>query len=219
MRKLICLVALIWTVAADVPTLEERNRIMELHTQVRESVEPTASNMMFLRYSSELETLAQGYIVNCSFAPPNPDFLPENVSEIFHLKSGARPTFDEMLQDIASRKQYYDYEKDQCTDACFDYRQMIYAKQTAVGCAQRQCTSQTVDAQARYLTMCLYKPSERYFQERPYKSGVSCSECPEGYICRTKQCFSNSGLRNSFSGTFWLFVISNLLFLSISSTT
>uniref|UniRef100_A0A5K3FUV2 SCP domain-containing protein n=1 Tax=Mesocestoides corti TaxID=53468 RepID=A0A5K3FUV2_MESCO len=53
MKKLICLVALVWNVTADVPTLAERKRIVEFHTQIRESVEPTASNMMYLTYSTE----------------------------------------------------------------------------------------------------------------------------------------------------------------------
>uniref|UniRef100_A0A5K3FV60 SCP domain-containing protein n=1 Tax=Mesocestoides corti TaxID=53468 RepID=A0A5K3FV60_MESCO len=218
MRKVLYLVLLVWTVAADVPTLEERNKIMEWHTQVRESVEPTASNMMFMSYSTELESLAQGYIVNCSFAPPDQNFLPENVSEIPHMSIGARPTFDEMLKEFASEKQFYDYENNRCTDSCYDYKQMVSAETSAVGCIQRQCTSQTVDAQAMYLTMCLYKPSDKRLNERPYKSGASCSECPEGYTCRSKQCFFNSTSRNSISGAFWLIAISNLLFLSVSST-
>uniref|UniRef100_A0A5K3FXW6 SCP domain-containing protein n=2 Tax=Mesocestoides corti TaxID=53468 RepID=A0A5K3FXW6_MESCO len=218
MKKLLCLVSLIWTVAADAPTLDERNRIVQLHTQVRESVEPTASNMMLMSYSTELESLAQQYIVNCSSAPPDPDFLPENVSEIPFISRGVKLTFDEVLKEFVSEKQFYDYENNTCTRACFGYKQMVTAKTTAVGCTERQCYNKTADSEAMYFTMCLYKPADKLLDERPYKSGTSCSECPKGYICRNKQCFFNSSLRNTISRAFWLIVISNLVFLSVSST-
>uniref|UniRef100_A0A5K3FIN4 SCP domain-containing protein n=1 Tax=Mesocestoides corti TaxID=53468 RepID=A0A5K3FIN4_MESCO len=166
MKKVLYLAALIWIVSGQVPTVEERTRIMELLTEVRESVDPPASNMMMLTYSSELESIAKDWIANCSVLAPDPRYLPENVSATQSFDYVFRPSFESMVTATA----------------------------TAVGCSQRHCFNRTEHLPAMYYTTCLYKPVKIIITERPYNQGNSCSACPESFTCQRKQCVNISSV-------------------------
>uniref|UniRef100_A0A5K3G0R8 UPAR/Ly6 domain-containing protein n=1 Tax=Mesocestoides corti TaxID=53468 RepID=A0A5K3G0R8_MESCO len=43
--------------------------------------------------------------------------------------------------------------------------------------------------------MCLIKRTGKNLNDRPYRSGVSCSECSEGLSCRRNQCFRQSPVK------------------------
>uniref|UniRef100_A0A5K3FCM5 Pacifastin domain-containing protein n=1 Tax=Mesocestoides corti TaxID=53468 RepID=A0A5K3FCM5_MESCO len=43
--------------------------------------------------------------------------------------------------------------------------------------------------------MCLIKRTEGNLNDRPYKTGVSCSECSDGFSCHRNQCFRQSPLK------------------------
>uniref|UniRef100_A0A5K3G0B0 Secreted protein n=1 Tax=Mesocestoides corti TaxID=53468 RepID=A0A5K3G0B0_MESCO len=56
---------MVWCVVADTPTEKERTNIAEFFKKLRESVDPPASNMQLMMYSSELEMIAQNVLANC----------------------------------------------------------------------------------------------------------------------------------------------------------
>uniref|UniRef100_A0A5K3FTD6 SCP domain-containing protein n=1 Tax=Mesocestoides corti TaxID=53468 RepID=A0A5K3FTD6_MESCO len=85
MKTTIYFVALIWSVVGEMFTETERKEIVELHTQLRESVQPPASNMLMMRYSPELETLAEKWIVNCTSSLADPKTLDEHVAGVSTL--------------------------------------------------------------------------------------------------------------------------------------
>uniref|UniRef100_A0A5K3G387 Venom peptide n=1 Tax=Mesocestoides corti TaxID=53468 RepID=A0A5K3G387_MESCO len=57
MCVLMYFIALIGLAAAKVPSAEERDDILEMHTLIREQVTPTATNMRLLKYSKKMEKL------------------------------------------------------------------------------------------------------------------------------------------------------------------
>uniref|UniRef100_A0A5K3FJT6 SCP domain-containing protein n=1 Tax=Mesocestoides corti TaxID=53468 RepID=A0A5K3FJT6_MESCO len=103
---LLCSLPLMRFVAADILLPEERRAMEEFHVQLRENVEPPASNMLLM---------------------------------------------------------------------------MVWKEATEFGCATKYCKT-------HYFTMCLYRPAHNWPRERPYATGVSCSECPDGYGCYRNQC-------------------------------
>uniref|UniRef100_A0A5K3F475 SCP domain-containing protein n=1 Tax=Mesocestoides corti TaxID=53468 RepID=A0A5K3F475_MESCO len=50
------------------------------------------------------------------------------------------------------------------------------------------CNAGSFDVKPAYITTCIYRPAPKELHERPYKSGVSCSECPGASTCHRKQC-------------------------------
>uniref|UniRef100_A0A5K3FIJ5 SCP domain-containing protein n=1 Tax=Mesocestoides corti TaxID=53468 RepID=A0A5K3FIJ5_MESCO len=194
MRYVLCLLALLWSVAADVPTDEERNTIMKLLTEIRGSVEPPASNMMFLDYSFQVESIVLKWITNCSYLPPLPEDLPSNVSDISVFNEGPKPTYEYVITQLGKEKAFYDYDKDECTDYCFNYRQMVVATANKVGCAQMKCESRANQSSPTYLTACLFTPSKIDMVDRPYTKGESCSACPKGLVCYVNQCAKPSDI-------------------------
>uniref|UniRef100_A0A5K3FSF1 SCP domain-containing protein n=1 Tax=Mesocestoides corti TaxID=53468 RepID=A0A5K3FSF1_MESCO len=62
---LLCSLPLLRLVAADILLPEERRAMVEFHLQLRENVQPPASNMLLMRYSTELESLINEWLENC----------------------------------------------------------------------------------------------------------------------------------------------------------
>uniref|UniRef100_A0A5K3FGR0 SCP domain-containing protein n=1 Tax=Mesocestoides corti TaxID=53468 RepID=A0A5K3FGR0_MESCO len=188
MRRVIYSLVLIWSVVADIPTEEECTQIVEFLTNLRESVDPPASNMLLIRYSSKLETAAQNILANCSSIGPDRKSLPEDAFDFIRYFYHKGPAYTKMLTHYASNSQNFNYNQNQCTKSCFNYKVMVMATSNAIGCAQKEC-SRKEDSFKAYLAVCLLKLNGGNPAERPYKRGESCSECPDGFACRRKQCF------------------------------
>uniref|UniRef100_A0A5K3FU07 SCP domain-containing protein n=1 Tax=Mesocestoides corti TaxID=53468 RepID=A0A5K3FU07_MESCO len=210
MKQLFTLLALFWSIAADIPSMDERKKLVELHAQLRESVEPPASNMLMMAYSSELEALVNAWMANCSTDPPRPDAFSNEASLISKYTQGKRPTlFDEMAL-LSQQKELYNYADDKCSSFCYYYKQMVWATSGVFGCAQQHCGYMPDLSTPIYLTACLYVPPGNSLYERPYRSGQSCSECPGGSICYRKQCVSASTTLTVLGFLELLVVISHL---------
>uniref|UniRef100_A0A5K3F466 SCP domain-containing protein n=1 Tax=Mesocestoides corti TaxID=53468 RepID=A0A5K3F466_MESCO len=188
MNKVIITLALLQFVGADIPTVDERTEIVEYLTNLRESVEPPASNMKLMSYSLQLETLAQHHTANCTNPWTDQVSLPEDVYDIGEYYNGKTPPYIAMLTKYASQKESYSYGENLCINQCSEYKHMILAAANAVGCAQNQCKTQGSSVEEN-LVVCLIKRNVRDIRKRPYKSGESCSECPGGFACHRKQCY------------------------------
>uniref|UniRef100_A0A5K3FQQ7 SCP domain-containing protein n=1 Tax=Mesocestoides corti TaxID=53468 RepID=A0A5K3FQQ7_MESCO len=190
MLKFICLVTLMWWSEAEQLSAEERAKVLEVHRKIREEVEPPASNMMLMNYSVELEKLAEKWFLNCSYPLPSPSLHPEFEDVEMVLQSGPKPedASFEPVSRFQEEKEAYRYESNTCTSLCGNYRRIIWATSRQVGCYRHRCEQGTIWTTSRHVMACFYKPVRLNSDERPYKSGSSCSGCPRGLGCYRKQC-------------------------------
>uniref|UniRef100_A0A5K3EFN5 SCP domain-containing protein n=1 Tax=Mesocestoides corti TaxID=53468 RepID=A0A5K3EFN5_MESCO len=189
MLKLVCIMVLLWNVLAEVPSEKEREYIVNLHTELREEVNPPASNMLMLSYSNELETLADEWAKKCTFLYPDETFAPEYKGLGSGILSGninQSMSFED-LSELKQEKLQFDYETNTCKKWCDFYKQAIWSMSTEIGCAKQRCLLQP-SKDYIYRVVCLYRPGVGFPTALPYESGASCSKCPEGYVCERKQC-------------------------------
>uniref|UniRef100_A0A5K3EP87 SCP domain-containing protein n=1 Tax=Mesocestoides corti TaxID=53468 RepID=A0A5K3EP87_MESCO len=149
--------------------------------------------MQLLRYSLDMEKLAEDWVADCllrnSSADDRTQFQSTGIS--YALGYG----YELMARDITTRFANewidYDYSTNTCTEACGNYTQMVWANSTEVGCAIQRCDEIRPDwPKPTYLVACQYKPAGNIPGEMPYEEGESCSKCPEGNECRSNQCAS-----------------------------
>uniref|UniRef100_A0A5K3FUL0 SCP domain-containing protein n=1 Tax=Mesocestoides corti TaxID=53468 RepID=A0A5K3FUL0_MESCO len=178
---------------AQVPTQHERDVILEYHRKLRENVQPTASNMLLMRYSLELEKLADVWLSYCT--PKKPDIYSfkqyRNTGVLLTSMGTYKSTYDKIFHYIAYQKNFYNYENNTCEHKCDGFKQfvcllkMVWATTTEFACSIAKCSDE-------YNIMCLYRPGSDVHLGRPYEKGRSCSKCPEGYGCFRNQCDAES---------------------------
>uniref|UniRef100_A0A5K3F8I7 SCP domain-containing protein n=1 Tax=Mesocestoides corti TaxID=53468 RepID=A0A5K3F8I7_MESCO len=190
MLKFICLLSLLWWAEADSPTVDESKQIVELLTKIRKEVNPTASNMMLMEYSDELENLAKTWLNNCTYPLPHGPAYPEYKDVVDVLQTGsskANASFD-LSALFDSEKNAYNYENNTCNSSCANYRRMVWSTATHVGCYRQYCARSSNWSDSTYIMACLYRPVVLNDQEKPYKNGTPCSACPYGPDCNHNQC-------------------------------
>uniref|UniRef100_A0A5K3FDJ9 SCP domain-containing protein n=1 Tax=Mesocestoides corti TaxID=53468 RepID=A0A5K3FDJ9_MESCO len=189
MRKLLYLLMLPWNVLAETPSKEERKTIVECHTKLREEVKPPASNMQLIRYSDEMEKLAQVIFAQCDDGDPEFEQKFPNVGVLELNLRSTKPKYEDLcLVDSGT----YFYKNDTCKGSCQNYLRMIWASTTEVGCFLGVCIKRGYYNRRDNLLLCAYRPTVRSLRSLPYEKGRSCSKCPQGYKCHRKQCSKES---------------------------
>uniref|UniRef100_A0A5K3ER32 SCP domain-containing protein n=1 Tax=Mesocestoides corti TaxID=53468 RepID=A0A5K3ER32_MESCO len=197
MWKLFYLLAISWCAVAVVPTDQERNDIVEEHATAREGVTPTATNMQLIRYSTELENLAQQWTNSCSNQAPNSTLFPNrtDVSLTWTSASDGKPTYYSVMVAFTLGKYYYTYENNSCKNNCRLYLQVVWANTTEVGCAMSPCNNiRPNSTKPVYLVACAYRPPGNIEGQRPYKNGTVCQDCPYDFWCYRNQCTNDTSL-------------------------
>uniref|UniRef100_A0A5K3G1U7 SCP domain-containing protein n=1 Tax=Mesocestoides corti TaxID=53468 RepID=A0A5K3G1U7_MESCO len=71
------------------------------------------------------------------------------------------------LQD----EKYYNYDKNNCSGPCKEYKMLIYSNTTEFGCAMQICndsTSNSTSNDTNYVFGCLFRPGVPEVIDRPY---------------------------------------------------
>uniref|UniRef100_A0A5K3FXH5 SCP domain-containing protein n=1 Tax=Mesocestoides corti TaxID=53468 RepID=A0A5K3FXH5_MESCO len=86
----------------------------------------------------------------------------------------------------------YSHADNDCKSDCYNYKQMVLANVTQIGCALHPCPSSSGNSKTEIAIACGYNAISDDRSGRPYEEGVSCSKCPEGYGCNRNQCDAKS---------------------------
>uniref|UniRef100_A0A5K3F6G8 SCP domain-containing protein n=2 Tax=Mesocestoides corti TaxID=53468 RepID=A0A5K3F6G8_MESCO len=180
----------------SVPTEEDRKRLIYDVAVGRRDVDPSATNMMFMNYSDEMEKLAMEWVGNCT--EPNttslhhPQRADVGVYTLSYSKNQA-PQFYDIASTTIDLCSGYNYTSNNCTLLTAYYLQIVWANTSQFGCAMKDCSIKRPNSTTKtfYMT-CVFKPGGRVGDERPYKNGTPCTACPSGYGCYMNQCVNHT---------------------------
>ncbi|VDM17115.1 unnamed protein product [Hydatigera taeniaeformis] len=201
MAKLICTLLLVSLVASEAPTEQERKDLLDFHNNKRATVNPSATNMLEMVYSAELEKLAIDWVAKCKFEHPNSSQYPQynGIGQNLALTGGVGRNLVSQATQWWNEVSGYTYGSNACTvgTVCGHYIQMVWATSEELGCAVKQCDSLMPNWPSPvFLLTCQYKPAGNYIGIRPYTSGISCSQCPVGTTCVNKLCSRRNSNRS-----------------------
>uniref|UniRef100_A0A8C5PMB5 Peptidase inhibitor 16 n=1 Tax=Leptobrachium leishanense TaxID=445787 RepID=A0A8C5PMB5_9ANUR len=185
----------IWIVLHVVFALNEEQKkfIVEKHNVYRSQVDPSASDMMALRWSKSLEDLAKSYAAKCIWEHnENRGLRGENL----FLMTGTGLDLELGLGDWYQEHKFYNFTSLECEDGkmCSHYTQMVWADTEKVGCGHHFCEKiKGYDVPKVHFLVCNYEPPGNYIGMKLYKEGSSCANCPAQSVCNGSLC----GCRNA----------------------
>ncbi|XP_063783505.1 GLIPR1-like protein 1 isoform X2 [Pseudophryne corroboree] len=185
---------------ADPPSITDVNFIkttLEAHNLIRSKVTPTASNMKYMTWDSDLAKIAKSWTSKCIF-DHNTNLLMKGLHPVFspvgeNLLMGPGTEMMGITKKWADEVAYYNFDTNGCLTGkmCGHYTQVVWANSYKVGCAATKCPGSY-----GFIVACNYGPAGNFRGSKPYHSGVPCSECP-GDQCENNLCNYSSGCPHS----------------------
>ncbi|XP_061164438.1 peptidase inhibitor 16-like [Saccostrea echinata] len=176
-----------------------QQQYLDAHNNARAIVVPTATNMLKMKWSSALATVAENYAKKCIWAHNGArtsetqaltsDF--NYVGENLYVTSQSAANPDAVVQSWDNEKNDYTYSSKACSGVCGHYTQVVWANSEYVGCASHTCSTFTGLSSAfngGTIVVCNYGPGGNVNNLHPYLSGPACSDCPAGYTCSNNLC-------------------------------
>ncbi|KAL5964628.1 Cysteine-rich secretory protein LCCL domain-containing 1 [Taenia solium] len=151
-------------VGAHALSSEDRKSILDFHTAVREQVRPRASNMMLMRYSKELENLAERWAKQCKYlyTDARQDLGYKGIGQNIAASGGVMPTIRWLANTWRLQAKHYTYSNNSCIPMriCRHYMQMVWADSTQLGCAVNRCDHMKPGwPPPVYYLVCQYSPA------------------------------------------------------------
>ncbi|CAG2251435.1 GLIPR1-like protein 1,Glioma pathogenesis-related protein 1 [Mytilus edulis] len=160
----------------------ERDTILQLHNDARNNVQPTASNMQQMTWSSELASVAQTYANKCVWSHNSARSSQASsfyyVGENLYVTTSSYGYLEKGVASWDNEKKDYDYASNSCSGVCGHYTQVVWADSTKLGCAVGSCPSMTnlpSYFQNVKFVVCNYGPGGNYNGVKPYEQGTPAS--------------------------------------------
>ncbi|CDS39322.2 GLI patholocus tagsis 1 glioma [Echinococcus multilocularis] len=203
MIKFIHALVSITFVASEALNSEEQKELIDFHNIKRGSVKPSATNMLEMVYSKELENLAVDWVARCKFEHPNWKEHPKysGTGQNLALSGGSSRNLVAQATGWWNEVAYYTYANNTCASGkvCGHYTQVVWASSGELGCAVQRCDNIKPDwPKPIFLMACQYKPPGNFAGTKPYTSGDTCSQCPHGTTCVNKLLFQGRSPNNDY---------------------
>ncbi|XP_067863538.1 peptidase inhibitor 16-like isoform X2 [Heptranchias perlo] len=186
--KVLLLISLTFPKPTGAMSEEDKKDLVAAHNKYRSEV-PDASNMLRMKWDTDLEEIAVKYTRECIWEHNND--RGETGENLYVATSPPSPekAVEEWYLEVAD----YTYETMHCTPQkmCGHYTQVVWANSDKVGCASHFCDElQGLDYKNLSILVCNYLPQGNVIGQKPYKKGTPCKECPTGTKCIEKLCAS-----------------------------
>uniref|UniRef100_A0A3Q2Q0W7 Cysteine rich secretory protein 2 n=1 Tax=Fundulus heteroclitus TaxID=8078 RepID=A0A3Q2Q0W7_FUNHE len=155
------------------------NEIVNKHNTLRRGVQPTASNMLKMRWNNEAGSNAAKWAAKCTMShSPATSGCGENL-----YMASWKNSWSNAIQSWYNEVKDFRYGVGSVNGGVVGhYTQVVWHNSNQIGCAMAYCPN----SQYKYFYVCHYCPPGNYQLARPYKSGPSCSDCPGA--CDNKLC-------------------------------
>lgn len=192
-----------FTTSDKLAILNKQNKYRNLTARGLTPRQPSASNMNQLVWDNGLAKVAQDYSAKCIWGHnPNRrydlnkylsytsfDYVNQYVGENLFISTGSE-SLDTIMRGIDfwyNENPYYTYGTVSGTATCQSgkqcghYTQLVWANTRYVGCGYTKCaTVQNLPTFTNaILFACNYYFAGNYVGDYPYKTGTSCSKCPQ----------------------------------------
>ncbi|XP_048338869.1 serotriflin-like [Sphaerodactylus townsendi] len=204
----------LWPMQPDIASVstdrpDQQKEITDMHNEIRSTVEPSASNMLKMKWDPIAADNAKLWAQECTFghSPPekkhaNGILCGENI-----FMSAALSSWPKAIEAWHSEEKDFKYGTGSATGAeTGHYTQVVWYKSYMVACAMAKCSHHLYE----YFYVCHYCPAGNVMGEnlyKPYKEGDPCGDCPnacdDGLCtnpCRREDQYSNCAkLKNKFT--------------------
>ncbi|XP_042313871.1 cysteine-rich venom protein piscivorin-like [Sceloporus undulatus] len=177
-------------IVADISENQEKE-IIEKHNEIRRHVQPTASNMMKMEWSTKASESAKKSVEKCrgTVSPKDELFVDGTFCIQIVLQSKQVSSWSDTIQVWNNTGVSFKYGIG-ATDPKNDisvYTQLVWHNSNQVGCALALCPMNKFS----YFYLCNYCPAGNIVSQlkKPYKEGPPCGDCPKS--CENKLCSSS----------------------------
>ncbi|XP_062971924.1 serotriflin-like [Elgaria multicarinata webbii] len=167
---------------------EDKKAIVDKHNMIRREVEPTAKNMLKMKWSDDATKTAENWVVQCSgeASPQGARTVDGRVCGESILRANYPSSWTDTVNVFASTKPYFKYgvgTTDETKDI-LSYTQIIWHHSNQIGCAHAFC----VNSAHNFHYVCHYCPGGNIKGKlsTPYQEGPSCGDCANS--CEDKLC-------------------------------
>ncbi|XP_042301764.1 cysteine-rich venom protein piscivorin-like [Sceloporus undulatus] len=174
-------------IATDLPE-KIQEEILDKFNAIRRGVQPTASNMMKMKWSHKLANNAKEWAQQCiAKAPPKAD---RTIDGVLCGDNRVRATYSSSWSEVidlwnrkSSNFKYGTGAVDPTKDV-YGYTQMIWHNSYLIGCTLAYCPAE----EYKFLYVCRFCPAGNRVDQiaTPYKEGPPCGDCPND--CEDKLC-------------------------------
>uniref|UniRef100_A0A8D0BG46 Cysteine rich secretory protein 3 n=1 Tax=Salvator merianae TaxID=96440 RepID=A0A8D0BG46_SALMN len=169
-------------------TPEQQKEILYKFNSIRREVQPTASNMLEMKWSEEAAENARKWAEQCQFRSSSVHERIVNGIKCGETLSQAMVanSWSDIIETWATKKSDFKYGIGLINPKknIYTYTQLIWYSSYLMGCALAYCPKNNVP----YIYACHYCPVGNIVRKlsKPYKSGPSCGRCPDS--CEDKLC-------------------------------
>ncbi|CAH8539403.1 unnamed protein product [Schistosoma turkestanicum] len=175
MFLVICLLCCLFTFQYVETKLSKGEKLIyEFHRKVREAVEncqipgqPPAKKLENLKWNKLLAEKAKQQAKRCKYDSNDPNDFIIGDFESVGQNLADYPTIEGAMKDWFEEHKSYNFDKNECSGDCKNYKQMVWNTTKSIGCGYSKC-------EKNYLIVCNYSPSDS--EERPYETKPE-SEC------------------------------------------
>ncbi|CAH8586614.1 unnamed protein product [Schistosoma intercalatum] len=144
-----------------------KEMIFRFHNKVRKDLlegvlsdQPKAKKMPQLKWNELLAEKAKDHVKKCILDSGNLGDLYVGKFDSVGQTVAEHTTIQNILDTWLEEKNDYNFEKNTCEEECGNYKQIVWANTTDIGCASNKCGN-------RYMVVCNYAPGAD--DERPYE--------------------------------------------------